>query len=708
MRKKVFSVLITIFIAVCLVGSATIVFAENESEESLSEEVSSRNIKDFPKLIAIDENGEIETGADLVPAAFTTLGIVDETKVFLNEQEIALNVSREVPQNSTLRITNLGTYEGKEIQAKLSFGTRDRLSSVEVFFNINNLWFTFYRSTTSIVNPTQPVTIEYIFSDGTPVPESLVLGSTWGHSQNIHFEVSQSSLQGIVMPTLDVDNYVIQSQVSNYLIEVIDNVSALTLLTSSIPTDYIFGIHSNPSGSTTGVIMTTFVRRTSSVLPDNNSPSPEINGEIEEEEFKSKYTITQEVGSITNGNYRMAVNYDTKYHKTMSLVSIEDNEGNDLTSITEVTDEGGTVAIQIPKEEMLSLRSNSFKLKLEGEIDKTYSGLADHLNEDYLELPITASTNYAPNEVTDKASTWARPWGEAIPQEVIQGSSTADVEASDFVRNLANKLTDDAPFVVGFAAEKNFDTIGETSVDVVIESKISGIQNTITVPVTVVESKPLLKVEFRNELDQLLPGYTIIIDSYQVGDEIDLTKEQQVIDQLENLERAGYEIMERPENETAVKLDSIEVTVQYKLQGVLSLASAPNSLDFGSLTYNASTQRVEDPTIDQPLIITDTRADAADGWNLTASLSAPMKNSEGKELINALRYVYQGEETILNASAQTVYLNGAGTAGSYNVSNSWGNQTGTDGVKLQINSSDIVHTGNYVGVITWKIMAGQP
>ncbi|GGC90766.1 pectate lyase-like adhesive domain-containing protein [Enterococcus wangshanyuanii] len=249
----------------------------------------------------------------------------------------------------------------------------------------------------------------------------------------------------------------------------------------------------------------------------------------------------------------------------------------------------------------------------------------------------------------------------------------------------------------------------EYIVTLTVKAADSGLAQDITgtIKVTVVDVDAVLTVEFINELGQVLPGYTITIDS-QVGDKIDLTKEERVTKQLTDLESAGYEIAERPDNETEVVINNTEVTVRYKLQGILSLASAPNALDFGSLTYNATTKRVDDPSIDQPLIVTDTRADTANGWTLTASLSTPMRNTEGQELVNALRYVYRGKETILDTNAQTVFLNADGSAGSIDISNSWGSQTGTDGVKLQIESSDIVHTGNYVGVITWKVMAGQP
>lgn len=177
---------------------------------------------------------------------------------------------------------------------------------------------------------------------------------------------------------------------------------------------------------------------------------------------------------------------------------------------------------------------------------------------------------------------------------------------------------------------------------------------------------------------------------------------------MENVTAAGYEIAERPINETAVKIDNTTVTVQYKLQGVLSLTSVPSVLDFGTLTYNATTKRVDDPHFDNQLVVTDTRADATNGWRMTASLSTPMRNGNGQELVNALRYVNQGKETILNQNAQVVHTNAKGVSGSYVISNEWGTTANTDGIKLQINSSDTVYTGDYVGVITWKVMTGQP
>lgn len=331
--------------------------------------------------------------------------------------------------------------------------------------------------------------------------------------------------------------------------------------------------------------------------------------------------------------------------------------------------------------------------------------LANHNSNEYRSITVGASASEGfvpPISAFDLSLT-------ASPQEA--GNPKAD--STTIAANTTTSIHANPNEGYRFVSWEIISGTGAKIGDETAESTIFTMGTSDAVVSAVYEEVPVIRdavltVEFVNELDQLLPGYTVTIEDYLIGDGVDLTKNQAVINQLTALESAGYEIAERPANETAILLDEAEVTVRYKIQGVLSLASAPNSLDFGTLVYDATTQRVEDPDIDQPLIVTDTRAEAENGWRLTATLSTPMKTDDGKELVNALRYVYQGQETILDTNAQTVYLNTAGSAGSFNVSNSWGNQTGTDGVKLQISSSDIVHTGSYTGVITWKVMAGQP
>lgn len=142
--------------------------------------------------------------------------------------------------------------------------------------------------------------------------------------------------------------------------------------------------------------------------------------------------------------------------------------------------------------------------------------------------------------------------------------------------------------------------------------------------------------------------------------------------------------------------------------GSLSLESVPVSFNFGSIVYDARTQRIDNPNYNNKIIVKDTRAVTTGGWSMTATLTEPMKNNQGKFLLEALRYVYGGKESILSDNAQVVYKKSDGGVGSYSVSDSWGDSSGTDGLKLQIESSDVVYTGNYTGVITWKLMAGTP
>ncbi|MDA9472831.1 hypothetical protein C240_3055 [Enterococcus sp. 5H] len=55
-----------------------------------------------------------------------------------------------------------------------------------------------------------------------------------------------------------------------------------------------------------------------------------------------------------------------------------------------------------------------------------------------------------------------------------------------------------------------------------------------------------------------------------------------------------------------------------------------------------------------------------------------------------------------------IYSNNSSGVDNINISDNWGTEAGTDGVKFQIDARDIVHTGRFEGVVTWKVMAGQP
>ncbi|MCB5951478.1 hypothetical protein LI951_05320 [Enterococcus sp. BWT-B8] len=230
-----------------------------------------------------------------------------------------------------------------------------------------------------------------------------------------------------------------------------------------------------------------------------------------------------------------------------------------------------------------------------------------------------------------------------------------------------------------------------------------------------------VKVEFINEENQVMSGYTLTIGEGQtvdtalnVGDVIDLTGSefQAVQDQLAALETAGYEISVRPENETNFAITEPVQTVTYKVAGQLFLKSAPSTVDFGSITYNAKVQRVDNPSTDGDLVITDTRANQADGWTLYAALTTNMKNEKTGSVMNeALWYVDSaGEEFALTVESgnQPIYTNASG--GTFAVTDTWGDTPTEPGLKLVADptKTTVSSIGTYSGVVTWTIMAGQP
>ncbi|MBL1228252.1 hypothetical protein IW492_03260 [Enterococcus sp. BWB1-3] len=286
---------------------------------------------------------------------------------------------------------------------------------------------------------------------------------------------------------------------------------------------------------------------------------------------------------------------------------------------------------------------------------------------------------------------------------------TEYVQVSDFGGlNEYGNLQPDTPYVVTLTVPANAATGLSTPL-------------TTTIQVVVINMDAVLTVQFEDESGTVLSGYTLTIGEGQtidtalnVGDVIDLTGSefQAVQDQLTALETAGYEISVRPENETNFSITETAQTVTYKVTGQLFLKSAPSTVDFGSITYNAKVQRVDNPSTDGDLVVTDTRANQADGWTLYAALTTNMKNDETGSVMNeALWYVDSAGEEIsltLDSGGQPIYTNASG--GTFDVTGTWGDTSAEPGLKLVADptKTTVSSIGTYSGVVTWTIMAGQP
>lgn len=387
-----------------------------------------------------------------------------------------------------------------------------------------------------------------------------------------------------------------------------------------------------------------------------------VSGHTIEEEFLSKYTVSQEIPTIASRELNIQIeNPDVLMGRDVSILSIEDDSETDLKGQATVEKKDKELMISFSQETVEALREKTITIELEYPIDKTKQ-VEDYLEGDYLAIDLLATNSRSAVEATGTAQTWARPWGKAIPQEVGLASSTNELDANDFVENLENKLTDDEPFVVDFVEERIFDTLGETSIGVVIESEISGIQNIIDVPVTVVENEGTVFVHHVDTEGNTLADYEellgIIGEAYE-------TQPQEI---------KNYHVIETPENATGVySEEDIDVTYIYDIAPVLPVdpldpdtETTPEngpmipdgqglvSLDFvsqfnfgevaihaGAKQYEAQPQRImngsdshERPNYIQ---VSDRReTDNRGGWSVIATLSAEgFRNEANEELRGA-------------------------------------------------------------------------
>lgn len=244
---------------------------------------------------------------------------------------------------------------------------------------------------------------------------------------------------------------------------------------------------------------------------------------------------------------------------------------------------------------------------------------------------------------------------------------------------------------------------------VVILTSAKGVVTEVPVTLTVGSVAAEVNVLFVNDDSSPISLHNPIkLTSYGVGDVVDLTSIDSINKAIEKVISDGYVIKTRPTGENNFNVTNSEMTVTYIFSGQLILSSAPKVIDFGRLTYDAKTKRVDNPQYAEALEVKDTRGATTDGWYLTATLTEKMKNSEGKILENTLRYRSGQDDKILGDSAQIVFESQAKLPGTYKVSDSWGSTQNSEGVKLQLDGNVNVFSGDYTGTILWKVLPGQP
>ncbi|MGX7024913.1 MucBP domain-containing protein [Vagococcus hydrophili] len=172
----------------------------------------------------------------------------------------------------------------------------------------------------------------------------------------------------------------------------------------------------------------------------------------------------------------------------------------------------------------------------------------------------------------------------------------------------------------------------------------------------------------------------------------------------------GTEVKNTYKLNTSKANDSYESIVKAKkdsltkVTGSLRIVEGPTEIDFGKVDYLAKNQRVEDPKIKGKLEVADTRH-GAKKWTLQATLEEPLKDGT-KVLPSEVKYKTDTDDITLSSAAKPIYENTQQT-NNVVVSDSWGTKPGSNGIKLNVKSTDKLSKGTYVGKIRWTVLEAE-
>ncbi|WP_339098786.1 hypothetical protein A5821_002835 [Enterococcus sp. 7F3_DIV0205] len=235
------------------------------------------------------------------------------------------------------------------------------------------------------------------------------------------------------------------------------------------------------------------------------------------------------------------------------------------------------------------------------------------------------------------------------------------------------------------------------------------------VAIPVFPKKPLIKdltIHFVNKAGEKIAEP--IIRSETIGSIVKLKEEAETVgsalyNAIKAVEANQFKLVERPANEASVEIIDGVNEVTYVFDGKLLLYSAPNRINFSTHKYDGKTTRVNAPAYDQDLVVKDGRS-VKDKWTLTAKLTAEMTHIDPAHkdsvLKNAIRYVYEGKEIILDKGAQPIMVHtNEAEKELYNISTTWNGTKAGDGFKLEVDPGDVKKLGSYQGEILWELAA---
>lgn len=188
-----------------------------------------------------------------------------------------------------------------------------------------------------------------------------------------------------------------------------------------------------------------------------------------------------------------------------------------------------------------------------------------------------------------------------------------------------------------------------------------------------------------------------------IGSTQDLDANKDVQSTIEKIVNKNYKLITPPSN-TKVTITGNGDKVDYVFDGILRIVSAPKTIDFGTLQLSDKVQTVHPQSIDDDLVISDTRLAQNNGWSLSAKVTKPLTNSGGKTIPNALSY-NTGKSSILLSDSDAIIESNT-SKGNVDISSDWGNTDKSKGLKLSYNPAEMSSgnvLGTYTGEVTWTI-----
>lgn len=286
------------------------------------------------------------------------------------------------------------------------------------------------------------------------------------------------------------------------------------------------------------------------------------------------------------------------------------------------------------------------------------------------------------------------------------GSVTIEYWSSDTNQKLSGQQSEVLKGIIGAKAEITPKEISGYKFDASRSDAIDNVtyqagSNTIRLYYTQYINLTILfeKVSPKEELGR-------IVEKVKIGDKIhlenDLTKVKAKVVELEN----SYRLDKRPDNYAAYTVPNADATVTYLFDGTLFLSSAPNLLEFGSnhKIMHLGEYESERPTYDQPLTVTDTRANLT-SWEITAKLTTEMHSRKDPSFIltNVLYYRNGSTTTAVSSEGNTPIVKSKHTQmGDLDVSKvEWENKS--NGFIFKLSKDQFRQIDDYDGIIQYTL-----